>query len=67
MSLGLFVDVFNLLDGDETTGVDTRWGRYDYDYADHPGNSEWVDSDTYQSVTAIQAPRSVRLGAKFSW
>ncbi len=67
MSVGLFVDVFNLLDGDETTGVDSRWGRYDYDYADHPGSSQWVASSTYQDVTAIQAPRSVRLGAKFSW
>jgi len=67
MALALFVDAFNVLDSDKATSVNSRWGWYEYDYTDHPGNSYWDPSSRYEEVTGIQTPREIRLGAKFSW
>jgi len=67
MALSLFVDAFNVLDSDETTSVNRRWGWYVYDWEDHPGNSFWDPSFRYEEVLGIQTPREIRLGAKFSW
>ena len=67
MVIGIFVDVFNLLDGDEVTSVSQRWGDYDYDWQNHPEGSGWFERSGYKAPLDIQNPRTVRLGAKFSW
>lgn len=67
MALALFVDAFNVLDSDKATSVNSRWGWYEYDYTDHPGNSYWDPSSRYEEVLDIQTPREIRIGAKFSW
>jgi hypothetical protein len=67
MTLGLFVDVFNVLDSDKVTEVDTQWGWYVYDWEDHPGGSFWDPSSRYEDPLDIQTPREIRLGVKFSW
>jgi hypothetical protein len=67
MTLGLFVDVFNALDSDKVTEVDTQWGWYVYDWEDHPGGSFWDPSSRYEDPLDIQTPREVRLGVRFSW
>jgi hypothetical protein len=67
-ALALFVDVFNVLDSDKVTEVDTQWGWYVYDWEDHPGNSFWDGPRSgYQAPLEIQTPREIRLGVKFSW
>jgi len=68
-ALSFFVDVFNVLDSDTVTAVSERWGDYYYDYTDpsDPVTNEWVESSTYGTPLAIQSPREIRLGAKFSW
>jgi hypothetical protein len=68
-ALALFIDAFNVLDFDEVTSVSERWGDYDYDYIDptDPEYNGWFQSSTYKSPLAIQTPREIRLGAKFSW
>ncbi len=68
-ALSLFVDAFNVFDSDTVTAVSGRWGDYYYDYQDpsDPVSNEWVESSTYQTPLAIQTPREIRLGAKFSW
>ena len=65
-ALSFFVDAFNVLDSDTVTSASQRWGDYYYDYTD-PAAGEWVESSTYQTPLAIQTPREIRLGAKFSW
>ena len=67
MAFALFVDAFNVLDADEVTSVNRRWGWYVYDWEDHPGNSFWDPSSRFEEVQSIQSPRTVRIGAKFSW
>jgi hypothetical protein len=67
MAFALFVDAFNVLDSDEVTDVNERWGWYEYDWTDHPGNSYWDPSSRFEEVEGIQAPRTIRFGAKFSW
>lgn len=67
LALALFIDAFNVLDSDTVTAVNERWGFYDYDYRDHPDGSGWAESSTYLSPLAIQTPREVRIGARFSW
>jgi hypothetical protein len=65
-SLSFFVDAFNVLDSDTVTSVSERWGDYWYDWQD-PSAGEWAESSTYLTPLAIQTPREIRLGAKFSW
>jgi len=65
-ALSFFVDAFNVLDSDTVTSVSTRWGDYYYDWED-PAAGEWVETSSYQTPLAIQTPREIRLGAKFSW
>jgi len=67
MIIGLFVDAFNVLDGDKVTEVDDWWGYYDYDYTNHPEGSGWDERSAYGTPLDIQSPRTVRIGAKFSW
>lgn len=67
MVFGIFVDAFNVLDSDKVTSVSQRWGDYDYDYEDHPEGSEWFERSGYKAPLSIQAPRTIRIGAKFSW
>jgi hypothetical protein len=67
MALALFVDAFNVLDSDEVTNVNERWGWYVYDWTDHPGSSFWDPSSRFEEVEDIQTPRTIRIGAKFSW
>ena len=67
LELAVVVDVFNLLDSDEVTSVAQRWGDYDYDWTDHPGNSEFLSSSSYKTPISIQTPRRVRLGARFTF
>jgi hypothetical protein len=67
MALTLFIDAFNVLDSDEVTDVNERWGWYVYDWTDHPGNSFWDPSSRFEEVQDIQNPREIRIGAKFSW
>ena len=67
MDFAVFVDAFNLLDADEVTNVNEGWGWYVYDWEDHPGNSFWDPSSRFEEVEGIQSPRTVRIGAKFSW
>jgi hypothetical protein len=68
-ALSIFVDAFNVLDSDKVTSVSERWGDYYYDYIDptDPAYNEWVESSSYQDPLAIQTPREIRIGAKFSW
>ena len=61
------VDAFNVLDGDKARSVNRRWGDYRYQWDAHPEESEWRANDYYQEVTSIQTPRTVRLGAKFTF
>jgi len=67
MAFAIFVDAFNVLDSDEVTNVNERWGWYVYDWTDHPGNSFWDPSSRFEEVEGIQSPREIRIGAKFSW
>jgi hypothetical protein len=68
-ALSFFVDAFNVLDSDTVTEVAERWGDYYYDYTDptDPVTNEWVQSSSFGTPLEIQAPREIRLGAKFSW
>ena len=61
------LDSFNVLNSDKTTSVSQRWGDYWYAYWNHPEESEWVGTDSFGSPTSIQQPRTVRLGAKFTF
>jgi hypothetical protein len=65
--LALFVDSFNTLNSDKVNEVEQRWGDYWYAYWNHPEESEWAPSDSYEAPTSIQQPRVVRIGAKFSF
>lgn len=63
-SVNLYVDVFNLFNSDTVLSRNTVWGRYYYDYRNHPGGSEWVDSSSYLDAGSIEKPRVIRIGAK---
>jgi len=67
LELALRVDVFNVFDSDEVTGVVQRWGDYLYQWDAHPEESEWRSSSSYKTPTAIQTPRQIRFGARFSF
>jgi len=67
LGLALFVDAFNVLDSDTVTSVSQRWGDYYYAYWNHPEESEWVATSSYETPLAIQEPRSIRFGAKLSF
>ena len=65
--LGFFIDSFNTLNSDKVTRVSQRWGDYYYAYWNHPEESEWAPTDSYETPTRIQQPRVIRVGAKFSF
>ncbi len=65
--LGFFIDAFNTLNSEKVTSVTQRWGDYYYAYWNHPEESEWASSDSYETPTSIQQPRVIRIGAKFSF
>jgi hypothetical protein len=67
LELALFVDAFNVLNSDTVTSVSHRWGDYYYAYWNHPEESEWVATSSYKTPLAIQEPRVIRFGAKFSF
>ena len=67
LELALFVDAFNVLNSDTVTSVSQRWGDYYYAYWNHPEESEWVATSSYKTPLAIQEPRVIRFGAKFSF
>ncbi len=67
LKLALFVDSFNTLNSDKITSVAQRWGDYYYAYWNHPEESEWAPSDSYETPTSIQQPRVIRVGARFSF
>jgi len=67
LELALFVDSFNTLNSDKVTRVSQRWGDYWYAYWNHPEESEWAPTDSYETPTRIQQPRVVRIGAKLSF
>lgn len=67
LELTLMVDAFNVLDSDEVTLVQQRWGDYFYQWDAHPEESEWAPSSTYKDPISIQTPREVRLGAKLTF
>ena len=60
MAFALFVDAFNVLDSDEVTNVNERWGWYVYDWTDHPGNSFWDSSSRFEEVENIPRPHAQR-------
>jgi len=67
LELSLFVDAFNVINSDTVTSVSQRWGDYYYAYWNHPEESEWVPTSSYQTPTSIQQPRVIRFGARFSF
>jgi hypothetical protein len=67
LELALFIDTFNTLNSDKITDVSERWGTYYYEYTDHPAASEWVETSSYGTTTSIQEPRTIRVGARFSF
>jgi hypothetical protein len=67
MALAIFIDGFNVLDSDETTDLNERWGWYVYDWREHPDESFWDPSFRFEEVQDIQMPREIRIGARFSW
>jgi hypothetical protein len=65
--LSLYLDVFNLFNTGTVIDRNTSWGRYYYDYRDHPAGSEWVGSSSYGQASLIEPPRVIRLGAKIDF
>lgn len=66
-NLSVFLDGFNVLNSSTTIGVNSRWGNYRYSYDDHPGGSRWQPNAAFKTVTAIERPRTLRLGARFAF
>ena len=67
LQLALFIDSFNTLNSAKVTSVSQRWGNYYYAYWNHPEESEWVQTSSFETPTSIQQPRVIRIGAKFSF
>lgn len=67
LRLGVFVDAFNVFNEDTTLEVNQRWGEYRYNYRNHPAGSTWRPSSAYGQVVAIERPRELRLGVRFSF
>lgn len=64
--LSVFADAFNLLNSDTVTAVDQRWGTINYN-ATAPEKSTWSSRTAYGAPTAMESPRQIRLGARFSF
>ena len=67
LRLGIFVDAFNLFNSDTVLDVTQRWGEYRYNYRNHPAGSTWRPSSAYGQAVAIERPRELRLGVRFSF
>ena len=62
MSLLLWIQAFNLLNTDTVLDVYNRWGTY------YLGDEDpWYKRGSYGDTYQIEAPRQVRLGARFSF
>ncbi|MDL2717739.1 MAG: TonB-dependent receptor [Acidobacteriota bacterium] len=64
--LSLYADAFNVFNSSTVTSVDTNWGRYNYNYK-KPSASTFSGRAAYGAALAIETPREVRLGARFSF
>lgn len=67
MGLGIFLDAFNVFNEDTALEVNQRWGEYRYNFRNHPAGSTWRKSASYGQVVAIERPRELRLGVRFSF
>lgn len=68
ITLNVFVDAFNVFNSDTVTSVNTTWGRYYYDYTVGPTTDGWDGPRSgYRNPLSIEAPRELRLGARFSF
>lgn len=67
LSFTAFADVFNVFNSGTELSVDTFLGTYRYDYEDHPAGSKFQARSAYRAVTAVERPREIRLGARFSF
>lgn len=67
LALTVFADSFNLLNSGTELGVDSFLGTYRYNYRNHPAGSTFQARSAYRGVTAIERPREIRLGARFSF
>lgn len=66
-SITVFADAFNVLNSDTELSVDNNLGTYRYNYRNHPAGSTFQARSAYRGVTAIERPREIRLGARFSF
>ncbi len=67
LRLGIFLDAFNLFNEDTVLEVNQRWGEYRYNFRNHPAGSTWRPSSSYGQPLAIERPRELRLGVRFSF
>lgn len=65
LKLSLFADCFNALNSDTATSVDSRWGTISYNATD-PSKSTW-SSRVYGAATAMESPRTIRIGARLGF
>lgn len=67
LSFTAFADAFNLFNSGTELSVDNFLGTYRYNFRNHPAGSTFQARSAYGAVTAIERPREIRLGARFSF
>lgn len=67
LAITAFADAFNVLNSDTELSVDSFLGTYRYNFRNHPAGSTFQARSAYRAVTAVERPREIRLGARFSF